>query len=95
MRHLIPALTLAGNLVLGNSNDRRIWPGGGFLNRWCEGQWEPGLISQDLRPNNSSSSAHFRSYSAPKAYQANSENCAKLLKTHRGEVAERLNAAVC
>jgi len=27
--------------------------GGGFPSRWCEGQWEPGLISQDLRRHNS------------------------------------------
>jgi hypothetical protein len=57
-------------------------------------QSEPGLISQDLR-RQLSREAHFRSYSAPKAHQANFENCAKLLKPNRGEVAERLNAAVC
>jgi hypothetical protein len=49
MRHLIPALTLARNLVLGNSNDRRIWPeGGGFLNRCSELQSGLRLILQDL-----------------------------------------------
>ena len=34
-------------------------------------------------------------HSAPKGDQGNLGNCAKLLKTRRGEVAEWLNAAVC
>jgi hypothetical protein len=32
---------------------------------------------------------------APKVHQINSGSCGKLLKVNAGEVAERLNAAVC
>jgi hypothetical protein len=32
---------------------------------------------------------------APTVHQINQGGCAKLLKARRGEVAERLNAAVC
>jgi hypothetical protein len=37
----------------------------------------------------------FRCYSAPKAHQENLENCAKLLETLGGEVAEWFKAPVC
>ena|SRR6266446_5949363 len=49
-----------------------------------------GLISSSY-----SRSPGLRSYSAPTTHQVNLRICAKLLTTLSGEVAERLNAAVC
>ena len=69
--------------------------GGGFPNRRSEFESEFGLILQDLHRQYSPRGHIFASYSAPKAYQENPENCAKLLKANAGEVAEWLNAAVC
>jgi hypothetical protein len=75
---------------------------GAFPNRWNKMRSEFGLILQDLRDQDSPCrsvfpvlSVSFSSYSAPKAYQANSENCAKLLKTLGGEVPEWFNGSVC
>ena len=65
--------------------------GGGFPNRRSKFLGELSLILKDLF----SRRARFRSYSAPKTHQGNFRICAKLLKANRGEVAERLNAAVC
>jgi hypothetical protein len=58
--------------------------GGGFPNRCSEFESEFGLILQDLHRQYSPRGHIFASYRAPKAYQANPENCAKLLKANAG-----------
>ncbi len=42
-----------GGPTKGIDLSRTFFQRGGFPNRWCEGQWEPGLISQDLRRQDS------------------------------------------
>ena len=69
--------------------------GGGFANRQVQSSVGAAIDFAGLTPPTFSRSTHFRSYSAPKAHQANFENCAKLLKTHRGEVPEWFNGSVC
>jgi hypothetical protein len=88
-------LTLARNLVFGNSIDRRIWPeGGGFPH--CASQFAAKfvLILKRLRDWNFRR-ATFLAIEFSKSVAGKQENRAKLLKSNRGEVAERLNAAVC
>jgi len=46
-------LVTGGGLTKGIDLSRTFFQRGGFPNRLCEGQWEPGLISQDLRRHNS------------------------------------------
>jgi hypothetical protein len=70
-------LVTVGGLTNGIDLSRTFFQRGGFPNRWCEGQWEPGLISQDLRRQDSrehialscAGLASFAGYSAPRVHQ--------------------------
>ena len=87
-------LVTVGGLTNGIDLSRTFFQRGGFPNRWCEGQWEPGLISQDLRRQNSRE-AHAFTVIVHQRAPGEFENCAKLLKTTVGEVPEWFNGSVC